>query len=135
MATRFLPSCAFFLVVATVMIPALGQAQQQREPLRDGDVIRGELRLVEARHPNGTRIEAFQVVSATGYVLPGDDLCEAGVPLRKFHVVAKDGDTRKQFQRSLGKVLSVKGRQFYCAHTAWHIGDAVALEAEIVGER
>jgi hypothetical protein len=66
--------------------------------------------------------------------LNDDEFCEKDVALKKFHIVAKDRDTTKRLERSLGKMLSIKGREFYCAHTAWHIGDAVAADAEIVEE-
>jgi hypothetical protein len=66
--------------------------------------------------------------------LNDEEFYEKGVALKKFHIVAKDRDTTKRLERSVGKMLSIKGRQFYCAHTAWHIGDAVVADAEIVEE-
>ena len=122
------------VLLAVVAMPGSGSAQQG-EALRDGAVIRGQLRVVNTKHPNGTPIRAFQLVSAGGYVLNDDEFCEKDVALKKFHIVAKDRGTTKRLETSLGKVLSIKGRQFYCAHTAWHIGDAVAADAEIVEER
>jgi hypothetical protein len=118
-----------FLAVAA--LPCSGSAQQ-RETLGDGAVIRGKLRVVKTNHPNGMPIRAFELVSPGGYFLNGDEFCEKDVALKKFHVVARDRDTTKRLEGSLGKVLSIKGRQFYCAHTAWHVGDAVATGAEIV---
>jgi hypothetical protein len=133
MAKGHLPAYGFVFSVL-VAIPMVGHAQQ-RVTLGDGDVIRGQLGIVKTKHPNGTRIEAFQIVNDAGYFLKEDEDCDARVPLRKFHVVPRDGQTKTRLQRSLGKVVSIRGRQFYCAHTAWHIGDAVALDSEIVSER
>jgi hypothetical protein len=121
------------VVLAVLPLPDSGSAQPG-EALRDGAVIRGKLRVVKTKHPNGTPIRAFQLVSAGGYVLNGDEFCEKDIALKKFHIVAKDRGTTKRLEASVGKVLSIKGRQFYCAHTAWHIGDAVAADAEIIEE-
>ena len=124
---------ALFLAVVIVAAPDMASAQQ-REVLRDGAVVRGTLRVVKTKHPNGTPIRALQLVSAGNYFLNDDEFCEKDVALKKLHIVAKDRDTTKRLERSLGKMLSIKGRQFYCAHTAWHIGDAVVADAEIVEE-
>jgi hypothetical protein len=121
-------------VIMTVLLPTVAYAQQ-REALRDGAVVRGKLSVVKTKHPNGTPIQAFQLLSAGDYFLNDDEFCEKGVALKKFHIVARDRDTTKRLERSLGKVVSIKGAQFYCAHTAWHIGDAVVADAEIVDDR
>jgi hypothetical protein len=122
------------LLAAIAAAPATMANAQQRETLRDGAVVRGKLSFIKTKHPNGTPIQAFQLLSTGDHFLNDDEFCEKGVALRKFHIVARDRDTTKRLEKSLGKVLSVRGKQFYCAHTAWHIGDAVVADAEIVDE-
>lgn len=44
-----------------------------QKPIRNGGTLTGQLRLVRTKHPNGTLINAFQIVSAPRK-MPADDL-------------------------------------------------------------
>jgi hypothetical protein len=46
------------MVALWLTMPAVAQ-----EAIKDGGVLTGTLRLVRTRHPNGTKIEAYQIVS------------------------------------------------------------------------
>lgn len=96
--------------------------------------VAGTLRVVNARHPNGTAIRALQIVAPTPLSLQ-DEFCERGKPLRTFHLVPKDQETARKLDALVGKHVAIRGAEMFCSHTAWHIGDAVVLRAEPMSAR
>lgn len=124
------------LIVASIAGVGSLAAQQATPPLaqeclKSGDAVKGKLRFVRTRHPNGMRIEAYQLTDVRGACVKDDDFCDEATPPTKFHVVPADETVKKELSRSLGKTLTVRAREFFCAHTAWHIGDVVMLGATI----
>ncbi len=105
-------------VVLSLAMPATAQ-----EPIKEGGVLTGKLRLVRTRHPNGTKIEAYQLVSEPRAMPPGDDFCDYDKGASTFHLFTMTEAAKKQLQPLLGKTLSVKANALFCSETAWHIGD------------
>ena len=114
-------------IVLAVLLLLTGGANAQ-DLLKPGDTITGKLRLVETRHPNGTRLTAYQVVSDNPRKFAkADEFC-GDTPPKTFHLVAMN-DTAKaaELKKRLGRKVSVVLEEFFCSETAWHIGDAVSF--------
>jgi hypothetical protein len=119
------------LAAALFVFMAVGAAQAQepsKDTLKPGDTITGKLRLVEARHPNGTLLRAFQVVVDTPKAFAKEDeFCDG--PPRTFHlVVMNDKPKEARLKKLLGKKVSVVTEDLACSETAWHVGDAVLFQ-------
>src|SRR5260221_3931123 len=112
----------FIFVLAALCLCTPADAQQ---PIKDGDILTGTLRLVRTRHDNGKKIEAYQIVSKPRAMPANDDFCTAENGATTFHLFAITDAARKQLKPLLGKSISVKAVKLYCSQTAWHIGDAV----------
>ena len=110
----------FVAGLAALIMSAPATAQQ---PIKGGDTLTGTLRIVATRHPNGTKIEAYQIVSAPRAMPADDDFCEAGKGVTTFHLFTMTDAARKQLKPLLGKPITVKATALFCSHTAWHIGD------------
>ena len=130
----------YLTVIAAIAAYVAGfgslSAQQAALPstqdcLKSGDAVKGKVRFVRTRHPNGMRIEVYQLIDVRGACLKDDDFCEEGKPPTKFHVVPADEKVKKELARSVVKTLTVRAKEIFCAQTAWHIGDAVMLGATI----
>jgi hypothetical protein len=115
--------------LAALMMSASAVAQQ---PIKDGDTLTGTLRLVSTRHPNGTKIEAYQIVSEPRAMSADDDFCEAGKGATTFHLFTMTDAARKQLKPYLGKPVTVKATALFCSQTAWHIGDVAVPEWTLV---
>jgi hypothetical protein len=124
-------SWAVIAGLAALMMAAPAAAQQ---PIKDGDMLSGTLRLVATRHPNGTKIEAYQIVSAPRLMPTDDDFCEAGKGVTTFHLFTMTEAARKQLKPLLGKPVRVKAATLFCSHTAWHIGDVGVSEWTLAKE-
>jgi hypothetical protein len=99
-------------------LPALAQ-----EPIKEGGMLTGKLRLVRTRHPNGTAIDAYQIVSVPRAMPAGDDFCDYDKGATTFHLFAMTAAKKKQLQPLLGKTITVKANALFCSETAWHVGD------------
>ena len=109
-----------------LLMCAPAEAQQ---PIKDGDILTGTLRLTHTLHPNGMKITAYQIVSAPRAMPANDDFCdEENKGARTFHLFAVTAAARKQLKPLLGKPVSVKAVRLFCAQTAWHIGDVAVPE-------
>jgi hypothetical protein len=102
------------------------------EPIKEGDALTGKLRLVPTRHPNGTKIEAYQIVSRPRAMPKGDDFCDYDKGAATFHLFTMKDDLRKQLDPLLGKTISVKAVALFCSETAWHIGDVAVPQWELL---
>jgi hypothetical protein len=115
--------------LAVLLMSAPAEAQQ---PIKDGDTLTGKLRVVPTRHPNGTKIEAYQIVSAPRMMPADDEFCESGKGATAFHLFTMTEAARKQLKPWLGKTVTVKATALFCSHTAWHIGDVAVPEWTLV---
>jgi hypothetical protein len=105
-----------------------GAPADAQQPIKDGDTLSGTLRLVRTRHPNGTKIEAYQIVSAPRAMPANDDFCDYDKGATTFHLFTMTEAARKQLKPYLGKPVSVKVTALFCSETAWHIGDVAVPE-------
>jgi len=110
--------------VAVLGALCLIQPAVAQEAIKAGGVLTGKLRLVQTRHPNGTKIEAYQIVSAPRAMPAGDDFCDYDKGATTFHLFTFTAAVRKQLQPLLGKTVAVRADALFCSETAWHIGDA-----------
>jgi hypothetical protein len=104
-------------------LPAAAQ-----EAIKDGGVLTGKLRLVATRHPNGTRIEAYQIVSVPRAMRKDDDFCDPAKGATTFHLFTLTDATRKQLKPLLGRTVTVRADSLFCSQTAWHIGDVAVSQ-------
>jgi hypothetical protein len=118
----------FVGVVAAGLIALSMGAAQAQQPIKEGDTLTGKLRLVQTRHPNGTKLIAYQIVSESRMMLPDDDFCDYDKGATTFHLFAMTDAAKKQLQPLLGKTISVKAVALFCSETAWHVGDVAVPE-------
>jgi hypothetical protein len=117
------------LAALTLCMPA--EAQQ---PIKQGDILTGTLRVVRTRHPNGTKIEAYQVVSAPRAMPANDEFCDYARGATTFHLFAMDKVARKRLKPHVGKAITVRANALFCSQTAWHIGDVAVPEWSLAGK-
>ena len=119
-------------LIVLLAVLTCGTAACALEPLQQGGLLTGRLRLVQTRHPNGTPIRAYQIVSVPRDY--SDEFCDE--PPKTFHLVVtpQNGDL-KRLKRSLGKTVTVRADSFFCSETAWHIGDAVVFQWQFATPR
>jgi hypothetical protein len=115
-------------VIAGLAALCLCTTAEAQQPIKDGDILTGTLRLVRTRHDNGTKIEAYQIVSEPRAMPTDDDFCTAEKGATTFHLFAMTDAARKQLKPRLGKSISVRAVRLFCAQTAWHIGDVAVPE-------
>jgi Ni/Co efflux regulator RcnB len=127
------------ILAAVALLASAAQAQESKQDqtpefLKAGDVIHGLVRVVNAKHPNGTPILAYQIVSdAPKAFAQKDGFCKA-TPPKTFHLVETDNKVKAgRLKRSVGKKIDLVVDEFMCSQTAWHIGDAVATKWRFTG--
>src|SRR5207302_2771433 len=97
--------------------------------IKDGDTLTGKLRLVATRHPNGTPIKAYQIVSSPRKMPADDDFCDPKGPgATTFHLFTMTEAARRQLQPLLGKTITVRADTLFCSETAWHVGDVAVSQ-------
>jgi hypothetical protein len=89
---------AGWVVVTGLAALLMATPADAQPPIKDGDTLSGTLRLVRTRHPNGTKIEAYQIVSAPRAMPADDDFCESGKGVTTFHLFTMTDAARKQFE-------------------------------------
>ena len=117
--------------LSTLVMIAPAEAQQ---PIKQGDILTGTLRLVRTRHSNGTKIEAYQVVSAPRAMPANDEFCDYARGATTFHLFATSEVARKRLKPHVGKAVTVKANALFCSQTAWHIGDVAVPEWSLAGK-
>jgi hypothetical protein len=120
------------VVTGGLVALALCATAGAQQPIKEGDTLTGKLRLVATRHPNGTRLEAYQIVSPARMMPANDDFCDYSKGATTFHLFTMTEAARKQLKPLLGKTVSVKAVALFCSETAWHIGDVAVPEWTVV---
>jgi hypothetical protein len=94
--------------------------------------MRGELRLVSTRHPNGQPIEALQLVlrPAVCVQVPSSTGRPATLQVNALQLFVQP-PVSDQLKARLGSMVTARG-DIDEPHTAWHIGDAVMFGAVIL---
>ena len=105
------------------------------ECLAPPSTIKGQLRIVESTHPDGTPIRAFVVFVEDGQCVSIEDVDgdRADVFLRDIHLAPK-GDEAARWSDAVGKDVTVQGRMGL-PFTAWHVGSAMMFDATISAVR
>ena len=111
------------LVVAGLAALLIGAPARAFEPIKEGDTLTGTLRLVTTRHPNGTKLVAYQIVSEPRMMPANDDFCDYDKGATTFYLFTMTDAAKKQLKPLLGKKISVKAVALFCSETAWHVGD------------
>ena len=96
--------------------------------------VRGVLSVTKAKHPNGTPIEALQLVFRPPICVTVPSALENN-RLTKLRVasmhLAVPATTSRQLKRRLGSTVTARGN-IGEPHTAWHIGDAIMFDARVL---
>lgn len=90
--------------------------------------MRGEFRLVESRHPNGTELTYGFVVTPEPICLAVSDGIQEQVDGRWVQVSWADGQLERPRP---GDQLEVAAECFQ-PHTAWHLGDIICINARLI---
>ena len=115
--------------VCAVVVMLAGGAARSEEPIKSGDVVSGKLRLVKTRHPNGTPMEAYQVVSTPRQMPAGDNFCtNPGGKATTFHLFSKTKEDGATLSRLIGKKVRIRVWELFCSQTAWHVGDVAVAK-------
>jgi hypothetical protein len=126
-ASRLLRAGIVVLGALWWIMPAVAQ-----QPIKEGDTLTGKLRLVQTRHPNGTGITAYQIVSAPRMMPANDDFCDYDKGATTFHLFTMTDALKKQLKPWLGKAVTVRTDALFCSETAWHIGDVAVPQWTLV---
>ena len=127
----WLPAIA--LCVCAMLAADQAQAQVSKpKPIKNGDVLSGELRVMRSR-AKGKRISTYQVVSPEGRRIPGPDgLCNLETGPETFQIVT-DGDAdASKLKPFIGKNISIKANEMSCATQAGQVSDALVSKWTIV---
>ncbi|HYE43223.1 MAG TPA: hypothetical protein VEA15_07495 [Caulobacteraceae bacterium] len=100
--------------------------------LMAGDRVEGEFRWVESRHPNGEAIRAPFIVTGARVCVPGESLVDGTIFNAEGHWLQL-GLADDSVAESLvpGELYSLTA-EYDVPMTAWHIGDIMAFEAQVL---
>jgi hypothetical protein len=92
--------------------------------------LSGTLSKQRVEHPNGDRFDAYRLTLDSPIEVAGivSDGCVKAVIV---HVVPHDDAEMRRFERALRRRVTIASPDVFEAHTAWHAGDAVALQAKL----
>ena len=109
---------------------ALAQAPK---PLKNGEVLSGELRVMRSRAAKGKRVNTYQVISTEGRRIPGPDgLCNLETGPETFQIVTNGDADISRLKPFIGKTISIKANEMSCATAAGQVSDALVLKWTIV---
>ncbi len=133
--TIWLPA---MVTCAVVLLASEAQAQAQApvqppKPLRTGDVLSGELRVMRSRAAKGKRVNTYQVVTTEGRRIPGPDgLCNLETGPETFQIMTNGDADVNRLKPFVGKTISIKANEMSCATAAGQVSDALVLKWTIV---
>ena len=108
------------------------QAQAAPKPLKPGEVLSGELRVMRSR-AQGKRINTYQVISTEGRRIPGPDgLCNLETGPETFQIVTHGDADINRLKPFIGKTISIKANEMSCATVAGQVSDALVSKWTIV---
>lgn len=110
---------------------AYAQAAKPK-PLRNGEVLSGELRLMRIR-AKGKRVNTYQMVTTEGRRIPGPDgLCNLETGPETFQIVTHDAADAKRLKPFINKTISIKASELSCATAVGQVSDALVSKWTIV---
>jgi hypothetical protein len=120
-------------VCAVAMLTHDAEAYAQApKPLKNGEVLSGELRVMRSR-AKGKRISTYQVVSTEGRRIPGPDgLCNLETGPETFQIVTNGDGDADRLKPFIGKTISIKANEMSCATAAGQVSDALVSKWTIV---
>src|SRR5215218_4872602 len=125
-------TCAVVLLASEVQEQAQAPVQAPK-PLRTGEVLSGELRVMRSRAERGKRVNTYQVVTTEGRRIPGPDgLCNLETGPETFQIVTNGDADANRLKPFVGKTISIKANEMSCATTAGQVSDALVLKWTIV---
>jgi len=132
--TIWLPA---MVACAVVLLASEAQAQapaQPPKPLRTGDVLSGELRVMRSRAARGKpRVNTYQVVTTEGRRIPGPDgLCNLETGPETFQIMTNGDADVNRLKPFIGKTISIKANEVSCPTAAGQVSDALVLKWTIV---
>jgi hypothetical protein len=117
----------FALLVIALLAPGLAVAQTACG--QPNDPLRGELGFERRRHENGGTMQGFVLrLPRRACVREGQHTLR----FRTVHVVPRDLTVSRRLQGLLNRQVTVRGMGLFGAHTAYHLGDVVLSDAELV---
>ena len=123
--------CAAIAMAAGDVSAQTEQAARAPKPIKPGDVLSGELRVMRSR-AKGKRINTYQVVSE-GRRIPGPDgLCNLETGPETFQIVTHSDAELNALKPFIGKTISIKANEMSCATAAGQVSDALVLKWSIV---
>jgi hypothetical protein len=118
--------------VSVMAVPACDALAQAPKPIKNGDVLSGELRVMRSR-VKGKRINTYQVVSTEGRRIPGPDgLCNLETGPETFQIVTNGDADVNRLKPFIGKTISIKASEISCATAAGQVSDALVSKWTIV---
>jgi hypothetical protein len=127
-----LPMAALCVCALAMLTHDAAANAQAPKPLKNGEVLSGELRVMRSR-AQGKRINTYQVVTTEGRRIPGPDgLCNLETGPETFQIVTNgDGDVNR-LKPFIGKTISIKANEMSCATVAGQVSDALVSKWTIV---
>ncbi len=117
--------------IALVLMTGSASAEGCQSP---EDPISGRLGLLETRHPNGDPIKGWVLLTSEVCVhMENFDGEMVDMEPRVVHLVFADGKEPTDLMELSADAVMARG-ELMEAHTLWHLGDVVMLNAEIVPE-
>ena len=125
-------ACAVAMLIGEAQAQAQTQTQAPK-PLRNGEVISGELRVMRSRAAKGKRVNTYQVVTTEGRRIPGPDgLCNLETGPETFQIVTNGDADVTRLKPFVGKTISIKANEMSCATAAGQVSDALVSKWTIV---
>ena len=120
------------MIVCSLAIFAYEAEAQEPKPLRNGEVLSGELRVMRSR-ANGKRANTYQVISTEGRRIQGPDgLCNLETGPETFQIVTNGDADITRLKPFVGKNISIKANEVTCATAAGQVSDALVSKWTIV---
>ncbi|HEX2890314.1 hypothetical protein [Vineibacter terrae] len=119
--------CGLGLAAAVGLAPEAARAQAPC--VASGDVISGKVAPVTASHPNGSTFTAYILtLSPPRCVATAEQRIEAAARLQ----LGGNAGQQATLRRRANAVVAVRIRDPFAPETAWHVGDVIVVDYDIV---
>jgi hypothetical protein len=116
--------------------PQAEPAAKAGRPINAGDVLSGELSVMQVRDVNnGKRVPTYQITSEPRRLPPPSGLCNLETGPETFQLVTTSDAQAAQLKSFAGKEISVKVGEIACAQAAGQISEAVVTKWSLVTKR
>lgn len=120
-------------VVGILAMLASEAEAQAPKPLKNGEVLSGELRVMRTRAEKGKRVNTYQVVTTEGRRIPGPDgLCNLETGPETFQIITHGDADANRLKPFIGKTISIKASELSCATAVGQVSDALVSKWTIV---